>query len=143
MIILPTLSVIINLWVLGCGCTLIPLIGKWFIFWAIGVRLFSAGIKQAISPAFTLENIFKIQNTESQVIVRELGFANTCMGTLGILALFFIQFRLAAAATGGLFLGLAGIMHAIRKPATQNEVLAMVSNLFVFVIILIYLIFNL
>ena len=46
------------------------LIGKWFVFWAIGVRLFTAGIRQVAKPAFTAQEIFHISNEESFVIVK-------------------------------------------------------------------------
>jgi hypothetical protein len=89
-----------------------------------------------------LEHIFKIQHTGSHVIVRELGFANICMGTLGILSLFFIQFRLAAAITGGLYFGLAGLVHIFRKPESKNENLAMGSDIFIFIIVLFYVLYS-
>ena len=38
---------------------LIFLTGKWFLFWAIGLRLLIAGFKQVIDPGFTLEKKFK------------------------------------------------------------------------------------
>jgi len=49
------------------------LIGKWFVFWAIGVRLFLAGLRQASKPSFTAKEIFHIQ---SFAVIRELGFGN-------------------------------------------------------------------
>jgi len=116
------------------------LVGKWFIFWAIGIRLFTAGFKQATNPAFTLENIFDIQNKESQVVVRELGFANICMGFLGIISLFIEQFRLSAAITGGLYFGLTGLLHVFKKRDNKNETFAMVSDLFIFILMLVFVI---
>jgi len=56
------------------------LIGKWFIFSAVGLRLFIAGIKQTTDPAFTAKEIFHLTSPESFPIVRELGFANVCLG---------------------------------------------------------------
>lgn len=66
-----------------------PLIGKYFIFWAIGVRLLIAGFKQSLQPGFTSAQIFNIRNSEESLsVVRELGFANICLGLAGILSLF-------------------------------------------------------
>lgn len=48
------------------------LVGKWFIFSAVGLRLFIAGIKQTTDPAFTAKHIFHLDNPESFPIVREL-----------------------------------------------------------------------
>jgi hypothetical protein len=34
--------------------------GKWFVFWAIGVRLFSAGIRQATKPALVAGGVAEV-----------------------------------------------------------------------------------
>lgn len=49
------------------------LIAKWYVFWAVGVRLFTAGIRQVLQPRFTSNVIFGIQGSETQAIVREVG----------------------------------------------------------------------
>jgi hypothetical protein len=112
----------------------IILIGKWFVFWAIGIRLFTAGLRQAAKPAFTAKDIFHIDSIESHIIIRELGFANICFGLLGILSLFVPEWRTAAAFTGGMYMGIAGVYHIIKKPASPNEVIAMVSDIFIFLV---------
>jgi hypothetical protein len=112
----------------------IILIGKWFVFWAIGIRLFTAGLRQAAKPAFTAIDIFHIDSIESHIIIRELGFANICFGLLGILSLFVPEWRTAAAFTGGMYMGIAGVYHIIKKPASPNEVIAMVSDIFIFLV---------
>jgi hypothetical protein len=118
-------------------------VGKWFIFWAIGIRLFLAGIKQASSPAFTASGIFNIKNRESFVVIRELGFANTSLGVMGILSVINSDWRLLASVTGGLYFGLAGIQHAFRKPDSKNEVVALLYDLAVFLMVFFYLVFTL
>jgi len=114
------------------------LIGKWFVFYAIGIRLFSAGISQALKPAFT-GRIFKMETTESFVIIRELGFANIGMGVMGLLSVLNNNWRVLAAITGGLFLGLAGFQHLFKKPDSSYEVIAMIYDLFALLIIVLYL----
>jgi hypothetical protein len=141
MLILPVISLIIDNQVFNRDQAFIFLIGKWFVFWAIGVRLLIAGFKQVSDPAFTLEKIFNIKSIEGQIIVRELGFANICMGVLGTISLFGKQFRLSAAIAGGLFLGIAGVYHIIKKPVSKNETIAMVSDLLIFLIMAAY-VFN-
>ena len=118
------------------------LAGKWFIFWAIGMRLFTAGISQATNPGFTAR-IFKMKTQESFVVIRELGFANISMGITGILSVINDQWRLLAAISGGFFLGLAGILHLFKRPDSKNEVIAMIYDLSVLVLILFYLAFTL
>ena len=136
MLIFPCISIIADN---SSNQSLILLGGKWFVFWAIGIRLFTAGIKQVLKPAFTAEEIFHIQEPASQIIVRELGFANICFGLAGIMSLFIPGWRTAAAFIGGLYLGIAGVYHIIKKPSTANEVIAMVSDLFVFLVMAAYL----
>lgn len=116
----------------------LALMGKWFIFWAVGLRLFIAGLRQVINPAFTAKDIFHIDNKESWVIVRELGFANICFGLIGILSLFFPPWRMVSAFGSGIFYGIAGVNHAIKKPAEPNEMIALVSDLFISIVLMIY-----
>jgi hypothetical protein len=142
MFILPLVSIAIES-IFFTNSNLIFLTGKWFVFWAIGIRLFSAGIKQATNSVFTLEKIFGIKNNESKVIVRELGFANICMGFLGTISLFMEQFRLSAAITGGLYFGLAGLLHVFKKRESKNEIIAMISDLIIFIVMIIFVIENL
>src|ERR1700749_728071 len=93
------ISVLLFMLLLPVGCILYqwqiekislswPLTGKWFVFWAIGARLFIAGLRQVTKPAFTAKEIFHMTTDESYVVIRELGFANLCFGTLGVLSLF-------------------------------------------------------
>jgi uncharacterized protein DUF6790 len=138
--VLPMLSVIIEHYAGKEQSSLISLVGKWFIFWAVGLRLFIAGLRQTLNPSFTAESIFHITNKESFVIVRELGFANICMGAAGVISLFVPQWRMTAAFAGGLYLGIAGINHIIKKPTSSNEWIAMVSDIIIFLVMLVCII---
>lgn len=70
------------------GATELTLLaGKWFTFWAVGVRLFLAGVSQVFRPQFTSEGILGVKDPDAKVIVREVGFGNLSMGTLGLLSL--------------------------------------------------------
>jgi hypothetical protein len=121
---------------------IISLIGKWFVFWAIGVRLLTAGLRQAINPSFTAQNIFHITDKDGFVLVKELGYANICTGCLGIISLLIPTWRMPAAFTGGLFLGIAGINHIIKRPAGLNEAVAMISDLFIAIIMTMYILLS-
>ncbi len=114
------------------------LIGKWFIFSAVGLRLFIAGIKQTTDPAFTAKEIFHIDNPDSLPIVRELGFANLCFGLVGIVSLFMPEWRVVSAFGSGLYYGIAGLQHLIKKPAGINEQFALVTDLAIFLLLLAY-----
>jgi hypothetical protein len=69
-----------------------------------------------------------------------LGLANICIGAAGIISLFIPQWRMAAAFVGGFYIGIAGINHIIKKPTSPNEWVAMISDLFIFVVVLVCMI---
>ncbi len=116
------------------------LFGKWFIFSAVGLRLFLAGIKQTTDPAFTAKEIFHIHNPDSFPIVRELGFANLCFGLTGILSLFLPQWKIVSAFASGLYYGIAGLQHLLKKTAGINEQFALVTDIIIFIFLLVYFI---
>ncbi|MFT3704327.1 MAG: hypothetical protein QM802_18305 [Agriterribacter sp.] len=118
------------------------LIGKWFIFWAAGVRLFTAGIKQASNPEFTAHEIFKLKNTESLIVIRELGFANISLGVMGILSLINEHWRLLGAIASSIFFGLAALQHFSRKPDSINEYVALVYDSVVFIVLTLFSVFT-
>jgi hypothetical protein len=118
------------------------LVGKWFIFWAVGIRLFTAGVKQASNPEFTASKIFNFRHKESYVVIRELGFANMALGAMGILSVINDQWRLIAAISGGMFYLLAGVVHMLRKISSTNELIALVYDLFAALMLIFYLIFH-
>lgn len=138
--ILPAASVVAQLFVFKNATGVLPLVGEWFVFWAVGVRLLIAGVRQVVNPRFTAEEIFNIKSTEPLLLVRELGFANISTGVLGLCAIFNGGWIMPAAIVGGLFYGLAGLGHAFRKERNLFENVAMYSNFLVFVILLVYVI---
>jgi hypothetical protein len=108
---------------------------RWFVFWGVGIRLLLAGVRQAIQPSFTAREIFRLASADAEVVVRELGFANICLGLTAAISGFVPGWRMAAALAGGLYFGIAGAMHVGKRPATPNEWIALVSDLFIFVIV--------
>jgi hypothetical protein len=139
---LPCISIIIEILTGKQFLTIISLMGKWFIFWAIGVRLLIAGIKQATNPAFTAAGIFHLKDPESEVVVRELGYANICLGLVGVVSVFIPHWRIVSACSGGLYMGIAGMNHIIKKPAGANEVVAMISDIFIALISVVWIILS-
>lgn len=135
--IVPIFGALIESNLLSSTKDLFNLIAKWFIFSALGLRLTTAGLKQILNPDFTLKIIFNLPSNEYAIIVRELGFSNLCIGMLGLLSIFLNQFFISAAISGGLFLGLAGFYHLISKPKNLNQKIAMISDLFIFLITII------
>ena len=138
MVLLPLLCVAIQ-WKQQDTTTAWPLIGKWFVFWPLGVRLFIAGLRQATKPAFTAREIFHLKSDDCFPIIKELGFANISMGGIAILSLFFPSWRIPAAAAGGLYFGLAGLLHLFKKRDSTNETIAMISDFYIFLLMALYL----
>ncbi|QHV95117.1 DUF6790 family protein [Spirosoma endbachense] len=141
MFVLPLSSILVELSFTNSSLPIMNLTGKWFLFWAVGMRLFTAGIRQAVNPAFTAKDIFHLTTQESYVIVKELGFANICLGLVAILSLFVPPSRLIAACAGGLFFGIAGTTHLLKKPVSSNEWIAMISDIFISVVMLVFILF--
>lgn len=138
-IILPIGASIIELQTFTENAT-IEIFLKWYVFFAIGLRLGSAGIKQILQPQFTAENIFKIKTKEVLPLVRELGFANISLAIIALLSLALPTFRIPAAIAGGIYFGLAGFMHLNKKKSSKEEVFAMISDLFIFIVLFIILV---
>ena len=140
MFVLPVTSILTEVFFFKSNTGIMLLIGKWFVFWAMGIRLFLAGFRQATNPQFTAEKILGIKGSEQFILVQELGFANLSMGILGIGAIFNSVWTVPAALVGCLFIGFAGIRHIFSKERNFLEDSAMISNLIVSAILLIYLI---
>jgi hypothetical protein len=138
MVVLPAASVAIEALRAPGAVDLMPLIGKWFTFWAVGVRLFLAGMSQTLRPQFTAQAIFDIQDEDAFAIVREVGFANLAMGTLGLASLAEPKWAVPAAVAGGLYYGLAGIGHVFRKTRNLKEQIALVSDLAIFALLAVF-----
>jgi hypothetical protein len=115
------------------------LVGRWFVFWGVGVRLLMAGFRQVIQPRFTAEEIFGVHDTGSFAIVREVGFANLSMGFLGVCTLFRVGWLVPAAVVGGLYYGLAGALHVFSHDRNAKEYMAMISDVFIFVVLLVFI----
>jgi hypothetical protein len=118
------------------------LVGKWFVFWSAGIRLLVAGLRQFFQPRFTSEQIFGIRSDDALSLVRELGVANFATGIVGIASLAKPSFTLPIAIVAAIFYGVAGIRHAAESGRTRNETIAMVSDLFVSLVLATYLAFS-
>jgi hypothetical protein len=114
------------------------LYGKWFIFSAVGLRLFLAGIKQVKDPAFTAKQIFHMSSEEVYPVLRELGFANMCFGLVGIVSLFRPDWRIVSAFASGLYFGIAAVQHGWRGAVGINERFALWTDLVIFGVLLAY-----
>ena len=143
MFVFPIASIFLELSFFKGSAAIMPLIGKRFVFWAMGVRLFTAGLRQSIRPRFTAETILGIKGAEQFIIVQELGFANLSMGIFGMGTLLVGNWVFPAALVGCLFLGLAGIRHLFSKGRNLLENSAMLSNLVIACLLFVYILWPL
>jgi len=139
MVVLPILSIGEEHFYLHSAVPLMSLVGKWFVFWGGGIRLFFAGLRQFFQPRFTAERILGIRSEDSLLFVRELGAANLGTGIVGIASLVKPSFVLPAAVAAAVFFGIAGIRHATDRCRTRNQNIAMISNLFVSLVLVTYI----
>ena len=138
MVVLPAASVGAEaLHGLG-GPDVVRLIGKWFTFWAVGVRLFSAGLTQSFGPQFTARSIFDIKDQSALALVREVGFSNLAIGALGLASLVRPGWLVPTAVVGGLYFGLAGLGHLFRPKRNFKEQVALISDLAIFILLAVF-----
>ena len=114
---------------------LMLLVGKWFVFWAVGVRLVMAGLRQLFQPGFTAREIFHMEGDEALTLVRELGVSNFAVDVVGLAAVAVPTFVLPSAITAGVFYGVAGARHVVETGCSRNQTVAMASDLFVFAVL--------
>lgn len=107
------------------GASLVPLIGKWFVFF-FGLRLLAAGLHQLARPDFTARTIFRISDPNALKIVSELGFGNIALGAVSIFNAAWIA---PAAMAMAIFYALAGGQHVRNAQRTASENWAMGSDL--------------
>jgi hypothetical protein len=139
MLALPVGSIYVEYSYLHSTAPLMLLVGKWFVFWSAGVRLLLAGLRQFFQPRFTAEQILGIKSDDALPLVRELGAANFATGVVGIASLAKPSFTLPVAIAAAIFYGIAGIRHVAGSNSSRNENIAMISDLFVALILALYL----
>jgi hypothetical protein len=130
MLILPVVSIALEGVIYNQGVLDVAVAGKWFVFWAVGVRLLIAGLRQIVQPRYTAETILGVKNPDATLVVRELGFANTAIGSAGLGSIFLAGWTLPLAVIGVVFYALAGISHVMHKQRNKLQNAAMTSEFF-------------
>ncbi|MBS1672625.1 MAG: hypothetical protein JSS74_01520 [Actinobacteria bacterium] len=135
-VVLPLLSGVIELLILGGDPILI--LGKWWVFWGVGTRLFVAGIAQVSGKGRTAEILGSTAPSVQELqLTRELGTANIGMGLAGLFALI-PGWTLPAAIAGGVFLLIAGLMHLPKKGKNAQETVATWTDLIVGIVVVVF-----
>jgi hypothetical protein len=135
MLILPLASIVAE-HALHPAIPITILVGRWFVFWSVGVRLTFAGLRQFFQPAYTARKIFHASSDDVLPLIRELGVANVSTGLVGLLSLAAPSFVLPVAISAGFFYGVAGVRHVAERHRSLNENIAMVSDLFMAAVLL-------
>jgi hypothetical protein len=138
MLIFPMASIALEVFVHNHGVFDVAIVGKWFVFWAVGMRLLTAGLRQIVQPRYTAETILGVKDPDAMLIVRELGFANTAIGSAGLGSLYLAGWVLPVAVIGAIFYGLAGINHVTHRSRNTLQNVAMTSDFFAAVVLLIF-----
>lgn len=142
MVVAPLVSIAIELAVVGPAHAL-AVVGKWFLFWGVGVRLLIAGLSQTFRPEFTAQNILGEKNSSANQVVRELGFANIGFGVVGLVAPWVAGWAVPGAIAPAIFLGVAGILHIIKRGKNGKEWVATTTDLLVAVVLAIFVVCSL
>jgi hypothetical protein len=111
------------------GAGALDALGTAFVFWAVGVRLATAGLRQVLQPRFTAETIFAVTDPRALPLVREIGFANLAIGGLGLATQAVPAWVVPAALVGAVFFALAGAAHLGRRDRRRAETVAMATDL--------------
>ena len=64
-LISPMVSIALEVVVHNHGVLDVAIVGKWFVFWAVGVRLLIAGLRQIVQPRYTAENIPGVKDPDA------------------------------------------------------------------------------
>jgi hypothetical protein len=137
MLILPAASIVAEFTLTQGAAGWLPLIGKWVVFWGVGIRLLVAGLRQVIRPGLTA-TMLGVKDQAANGLVREVGFGNLAIGTTGALTLALPNWTLAAAMCGSMFYGFAGLHQIFAKQRSREETWAMVSDIAIFVVLAVY-----
>jgi len=129
MLVLPVASILIERWTGTGTASLWQLVGKWFVFWGVGVRLLIAGLRQILRPDLTATGIFGVTDKAAFPLAQELGFWNVTIGLLAIVSLRRPDWVPPIAIAAMLFYAMAGVQHATNRAREFTENVAMISDL--------------
>jgi hypothetical protein len=140
MVVAPIVSIVVELLVAHGSADPLFVVGKWFLFWGAGVRLFIAGVSQVFRPAFTAQNILGETTPTANHLVQELGFANLGIGLAAILGAWVPGWPVPVAIVPAVFLTAAGIRHIAKSDKNTKELVATLTDLLVGVVLAVFVV---
>jgi hypothetical protein len=110
------------------------IIGNWFVFWSIGIRLFTAGLMQIFNPIYTA-NLLQL-NLNDFIVIRELGLSNFSIGLLGIISFFKHGLQKYVCLYILIFFSSASIIHITRllQHVYFGEIITLITNVFIIIV---------
>jgi hypothetical protein len=138
MLVCPVVSIVLEVVVRNHDVFETAIAEKWFVFWAMGVRLLLAGLRQIVQPRYTAQVILGIKNSDAMLIVRELGIANTAIGSAGVASIMLSGWIMPIAVIGVIFYGLAAVNHMMHAGRNTLQNVAMISDIFAATVLLIF-----
>jgi hypothetical protein len=99
-------------------------IAKWFLFFAVGIRLSLVGIRQMATKK----------------LVKEPGFGNLSLGAMAVISLFIPSWRMVAAFGSSFYYGTSALVHFLQRPTTSDETFILLSNGCIFLVLILLLI---
>jgi hypothetical protein len=140
-VVLPPTSIYAQISFANSPQSLMILVGTWFVFWCAGIRFALDGSLQFFRPKFTSEEILGIYSEDSQLVVAELGVTNLAIGLVGIASIVVPLFTLPVAIVAAIPYGVSGARHYAASGRSGNETAAMVSDLFVSAVLVLYVVY--
>ena len=135
-LVLPIISIVINLIInnrKNNSENIFEIIGKWFIFWSLGVRLIIAGLMQIFNPIYT-NNLLQLSLNDF-IIIRELGLANFSIGLLCTISYFKKSLQKYVCIYMFIFFTGASILHIIRiENINFDELISLITDIILIII---------
>ena len=89
----------------------------------------------AFNLGFTKQDSRAAVERNRELFLRELGVANFASGLVALLSLWNTSFLLPSAIYAAIFYGVASVVHVTARDRSRNENIAMVSDLFIAVVL--------
>jgi hypothetical protein len=122
MLILPIVSSLLEVFLGNHGAFAPGIFLRWFVFWAVGVGLLLAGMRQIVQPQHTAETLLGTKSSDA-------GMTHLSIGIVGAFSIVDADWIVPVGLVGALTYGLAGIKHVLHKPRARNQNIALVSDL--------------
>lgn len=116
------------------------IITKWFLFWSIGIRSFTAGTVQLIYPKYTAEIIFDLVGNHCYIFIRELGVANIAIGLSAIISFKYADWRIPIAFISLIFYLFLSLNHIVNFQAGFNEIVSLAGDMLVVLVLCVFLV---